>query len=94
MQNAAVQVAINHLLDIRTVEAILPLKPVLVDQLKRFKMVLSALGIALPLNRCRHEYRHLSQIMPKALFHRNTHAEITKRKTILKLIRIPFSEAE
>jgi hypothetical protein len=90
MQNPAVQVTVNHLLNIRTVETILPLKPVLIDLLERFKMVLnalviwSALGIALPINGCRDEYRHLSQILPKALFHRNTHAKMTERKMIPK----------
>jgi len=38
------------------------------------------LGIALPVNRCRHEYRHLSQILPKALFDRNTYAKTTEQK--------------
>jgi len=37
MQNSAVQISINHLPNIRTVESILPLKPVLVDLFKRFK---------------------------------------------------------
>ncbi len=89
MQNPAVQVTVNHLLDIRTIKSILPLKLVLIDLLERFKMVLnalviwSALGIALPVNRFRHEYRHLSQILSKVLFHRNTHAKMTERKTIL-----------
>jgi hypothetical protein len=90
VQNAAVQAAVNHLLDIRTVKTILSLKPICIYLFKRFKVVLyalviwRALRIALPVNRCRHEYRNLSQIMSKALFHRNTHAKITKRKTILK----------
>ncbi len=83
MQNPAVQVTANHLLDIRTIKAILSLKPVLVDLLERFKMIFnalviwSALGIALPVNRCWHEYRRLSQILPKALSNRNTYAKMT-----------------
>jgi len=86
MQDSAVQVPANHLPDIRSIKAILPLKPVFVDLLERFKMVLNALviwcapGIALPVNRCRHEYRHLSEILPNTLFHRNTHARLTKLK--------------
>jgi len=45
VQNATVQVTVNYLLDIRTVEAILPLKPVFVDLFKGFKMVFNALVI-------------------------------------------------
>jgi hypothetical protein len=94
VQDSAIQITVNHLPNIRTIKSILPLKPVLIDLLEHFKMVLnalviwSALGFALPINGCRHEYRHLSQILPKDLFHRNTHAKMTERKTILMSISI------
>jgi hypothetical protein len=61
-------------------------KPVFVNLLEHLKMVLNALviwsplGIALPVNRCRHEYRCLFEVMPNALSHRNTHARVTKLK--------------
>jgi len=45
MHNAAVQVAVYHLLDIGPKEALLPLKPVLIDLLEGFKMALNALVI-------------------------------------------------
>jgi hypothetical protein len=37
VQNPTVQVTVNYLLDIRTVKAILPLKPVLINLLERLK---------------------------------------------------------
>ena len=42
MQDSAEQVPVNHLPDIRAIKAILPLKPVFVDLLERFKMIFNA----------------------------------------------------
>jgi len=47
-------------------------------------VIWSPLGIALPVNRRQHEYRRLSEIMPNALSHRNTHAKIAQHKAYLK----------
>jgi len=57
MQNPTVQIAVNHLLYIRTEEPVFPLKPVLINLFEPFKIVFNtlvirgALRFALPVNR-------------------------------------------
>ena len=42
MQDSAEQVPVNHAPEIRAIKAMLPLKPVFVNPLERFKMIFNA----------------------------------------------------
>ena len=62
MQNPAVKIAIDHFLDIRTIESISSFKPLFANVFEGLEMILHTLiiwrvlGVALPVNGNRHGY--------------------------------------
>ncbi len=65
MQVAAVQIAVNHMFDVGTKEAVPALEPILIDLFECFKMIFNTmiiwgvLGIALAIYGCCHGNRYL-----------------------------------
>lgn len=84
MQDSAVQITINYLLDVGAEKTVPPLEPVVIDHFECLEMVLYALvvwrvlGIALSVYGFRHGLFHSLASGNKTMFHRNTHAGLNK----------------